>query len=115
MRSMIPKFSLRMLLVMTTIAALVALVGSLAIRGQDWAVAVSVMFASIFVVGAVHVLLFFIASSVAYLAATIFGVTTTASTTSPTHDWPASEDDIGSADSPSTRDSTSASTNQGAE
>lgn len=55
---LVPRFSVKTLLSVTTVAAVVALVGSFAVREQAWALAVVIMIASVFVVFAVHAALF---------------------------------------------------------
>ena len=57
---LIPQFSLRFLLAVTTVAALVCLVISLAVQGHQWAAGVSIGLLALAVALALHGLLFFL-------------------------------------------------------
>lgn len=58
---LIPRFTLRSLLVLTTVSALFCFVIGLAVRGQAWAVAVTIALSSLAIVFALHASVFAVA------------------------------------------------------
>jgi hypothetical protein len=69
----IPRFSLRWLLALTTFCALLSLVVSLAIRGQAWAIGISAALAALVLLGVLFVATFLVAWLVAQVEAAVFG------------------------------------------
>jgi len=57
---LIPQFSLRSILAATAVCGVVSLVGAAALRGAPWAGAVIIAIAALFVILAIHGLMFFV-------------------------------------------------------
>ena len=58
---LVPRFSLRSLLLLTTVAALVSFVVMCAVRGQAWAIALAVAMASLVLTLLLHAVFFLVA------------------------------------------------------